>query len=255
MGTQLNLPRFPISFPDGRVALGVRPTPGGDLARTLRGMGLTTGVPTIVLVGAGATGSQLRRLGPLLEKVVIPVALATGASVVDEGRTPGIGALVGEACRRRTADFPLVGVAPNDVVESTEDLDSNHTHFVAVPADEPGWAALWTSRVASALAGGHRSVALVIAGGEPAWESLAEHRRAGRLIMAVARTGGVADHLAASLKGQAADRRAGPLTASGRVFAADPAKGATRVAELLRRALTREEPGPPRALGPGRGET
>ena len=45
-----NLPRFPISFPDGRVALGVRGRPGSDLGPALRGMGLTTGVPTLVVV-------------------------------------------------------------------------------------------------------------------------------------------------------------------------------------------------------------
>jgi len=251
----MNLPRFPISFPEGRVALAVRPAPGADLARTLRGMGLTTGVPIIVLVSAGATQSQLKRLGPLLDKVVIPVTVAAGAAVVDEGHRSGVGAMLGQACRRTTAQFPLVGLAPEHRGESGDGLDPNHTHFVAVPADPPGWAAMWTSRVASALAGGNRSVALVIAGGDPAWASLAEHAMAGRLVMAVARTGGVADHLARALKGEEADRRAGPLAASGQVFAVDPARGASHVADRLRSALRRDEPGRPGALDPGRDRT
>jgi hypothetical protein len=56
------------------VALAVRADPDVDLGRALRAMGLTTGVPTIVPVGAGSSPSQLSRLGPLLEKVVAAVA-------------------------------------------------------------------------------------------------------------------------------------------------------------------------------------
>lgn len=214
-------------------------------------MGLTTGVPTIVLVAAGATRAQIGRLGPLLEKVVIPVATATGAVVVDEGHVGGVGAILAEACRHKKARFPLVGVAPErgrpgDDASSGEGLDSGHSHFVVVPADRPGWAATWTSSVASALAGGNRSVALVTSGGDGAWESVAEHTKAGRLVMAVARTGGVADHLAAALRGNAADPRAAPLAASGQIFVVDPAKGAAHVADMLRNALSR-----PDTLGPG----
>jgi len=233
------------------MALVVRPPAGGDLGRALRGVGLTTGVPVIVLVAAGATPAQLRRLRPLLQKVVIPVAVATGAAVVDEGHAGGVGAMLGEASCRRKASFPLVGVAPErgrpgDDAASSEGLDPGHSHFVVVPADRPGWAAAWTSSVASALAGGNRSVALVTSGGDAAWASVAEHAKAGRPVVAVARTGGVADHLAAALKGNAADLRATPLAASGHVYVVDPARGAAHVADLLRSALSR-----PDALGPG----
>ncbi|MDQ4068231.1 MAG: hypothetical protein M3203_01935, partial [Actinomycetota bacterium] len=132
----MTLPRFPIAFDDGQVALGVRADPRTDLPRALRAMGLTTGVPTIVPVSAGSRPAQLARLHALLEKVVVAVAEAVGATVVDEGDTDGVGALLGEARRRKRAGFPLVGVAP----EGTEPgwLDSEHTHFVLVPA---GWGA------------------------------------------------------------------------------------------------------------------
>lgn len=254
----LNLPRFPISFGDGQVALAVRPSPGADLAGALRGMGLTTGVPTIALVSAGAGRAQLDRLGALIEKVLIPVAVATGAVMVDEGHRGGMGARVGEACRRRKAQFPLVGVAPEHRATTGDGLDSNHSHFVVVPADRPGWAATWTSSVTSALAGGNQSVAVVTAGGEPAWESVAEHARVGRVVMVVARTGGMADHLAAALAGRAAnlrgaDRRAAALAESGQLRVIDPARGAARLAEALRDALTpSHRQGPPKALSPGR---
>jgi hypothetical protein len=103
----------------------------------------------------------------------------------------------------------------------------------------------WIASVADAVAGGNRSVALVTGGGAPAWDDVAEHVRAGRLVMAVARSGGVADHLAAALAGRPADDRAAALARSGQVCAVDPGKGAAHVADELRAALSR-----PDAIGP-----
>lgn len=240
----VNLPRFPIPFHDGQVALGVRADPATDLARALRAMGLTTGVPTIVPLSAGSRPTQLSRLRALLEKVVVAVAETAEATVVDEGDAGGVGALLGQVRRDRKAGFPLVGVAPDE--GGSEGLDPEHTHFVLVPAGAVADRARWISSVATAVAGGNRSVALVAAGGEPAWEAVRAHVRAGRLVMAVARTGGVADHLAAAVTGRRADGRAGPLAASGQVCAIDPSRGASAVADMVRSALSR-----PNALNPG----
>ena len=77
----MNFPRFPITFDDGQVALGVRADPATDLPRALRAMGLTTGVPTIVPISSGSRPAQLSRLRALLEKVVVAVAEAVEATV------------------------------------------------------------------------------------------------------------------------------------------------------------------------------
>lgn len=225
--------RFPIAFPEGQVALGVRAAPGVDLGAALRGMGLTTGVPTLVVVGAGSRRSQLARLGPLLEKVVIRVAGVVGATVVDEGTAEGLPGLLGAARLRKKAGFPLVGVAP----DPGDGLDPEHTHFVLAPA-RPDAMAPWVATAADALAGGNRSVALVAAGGDAAWASVRAHVAAGRQVMAVARSGGVADHLTAALAGRPADERAAALARSGRICAVDPGRGARHVAEALRDALS-----------------
>jgi len=238
----LTLARFPISFRNGNVALAVRAGPVTDLPRALRAMGLTTGVPTIVTVGAGSRPGQLSRLGPLLEKVVVSVAEGLEATVVDEGEAGGLGASLGQARLRKKAGFPLVGVATDDAVPA--DLDPAHTHFVVV-ADGGAGMAGWISVVATAVAGGNRAVAVAVAGGEPAWDFLDAHMRAGRLVMAVARTGGVAEHLAAAAAGRPSDSRAHALAASGQLVAVDPARGAAHVADTLRNALSR-----PDALGP-----
>lgn len=240
-------PRFPISFADGQVALGVRARRGVDLARALRAMGLTTGVPTIVPVSAGSRPAQLHRLGPLLEKVVVPVAEALEATVVDEGDRGGVTTPLAVARQRRKAGFPLVGVARDGAELDPDSLDPGHTHFVLFPGHEPAGVAGWVAAVATAAAGGNRSVALVAAGGEPAWDAVAAHVRAGRLVMAVARSGGVADQLAAATAGRPSDRRAATLVASGQVCAVDPGRGAAFVADMLRSALSR-----PDALPPGR---
>lgn len=240
----MTVPRFPVPFADGQVALGVHAGPDTDLPRALRAMGLTTGVPAIVAVGAGSRPAQLSRLGPLVEKVLVKVAEAVEATVLDEGDARGMGGLLGGVRRRAKAGFPLIGVA-GDAADPA-DLDSEHTHYVFVPADGGLQGARWVAAVASAVAGGNRSVALVAAGGEPAWESVAAHVGAGRLVMAVARSGGVADQLAAALAGRGADTRARSLAGSGQVCAVDPGRGAAHVADTLRSALSR-----PDALGPG----
>jgi hypothetical protein len=256
----VNLPRFPIPFPGGQVALAVQAGSATDLARALRGMGLTTGVPTIAVVGAGSRPSQVARLGPLLEKVVVRVADAVEATVVDDGARTGVAGLLGQVRHRAGGAFPLVGVASQagrgapggdrdvDHLDGVGDgLDPEHTHFVLVPAHQGAEVAGWLASVADAMAGGNRSVALVTAGGEPAWDAVREHVRSGRLVMAVARTGGAADHLAAAVAGRPADPRATDLARSGQITAVDPARGAAHVADVLRSALSR-----PDALGPGR---
>jgi hypothetical protein len=247
----VNLPRFPISFPDGQVALGVRADRGTDLPRAVRGMGLTTGVPTIVLVGAGSRAASVTRLGPLLEKVVVRVADAVEGTVVDEGTADGLPGLLGQIRLRKKAAFPLLGVAVDAGASRGagargDGLDPEHTHFVLVPAHRHDELPRWVVSVADAVAGGNRSVALVAAGGEAAWDAVREHVRAGRLVIAVSRSGGVADHLSGALAGRPADSRAAPLARSGRIFAVDPSRGAAHVANLLHNVLSR-----PDALGPG----
>jgi len=238
----LTLSRFPISFHDGHVALGVHAEAGTDLPRALRAMGLTTGVPTIVTVSAGSRPAQLARLGPLLEKVVVAVAEQVAATVVDE-EAGGLAGALGRAREGKKAGFPFLGVASDR--HGPDHLDPAHTHFVLVPADDEAGIARWTASVATAVAGGNRSVALAAAGGEGAWDCLAAHVRTGRLVMAVARSGGVADHLAAALAGRPADSRAHALAGSGQLVAVDPGRGAGHVANALRSALSR-----PDALGP-----
>ena len=211
-------------------------------------MGLTTGVPTVVTVSAGSRPAQLSRLGPLVEKVVVAVAEAVEATVVDEGDAGGLAGVLGQARHDKKAGFPFIGVAAqrsglHQVDPDT--LDPAHTHLVFVPGDGGAGLARWVAAVATAVAGGNRSVALVVAGGDPAWESVAAQIRADRLVMAVARSGGVADHLAAAAAGRPADARAHALLKSGQIFAVDPARGAAHVAETLRSALSR-----PDALGP-----
>lgn len=236
--------RFPIAFRGGEVALAVRAPAGAELGAAIRGMGLTTGVPTLVLVGTGSRPALVARLGPLLEKVVLTVAEAVGATVVDEGTADGVPGLLGAVRAKKKAGFPLVGVASDP---DPAPLDPQHTHFVVVPAD-PGDLAPWVARVADAVAGGNRSVALVAAGGEAAWASVRAQVAAGRPAIAVARSGGAADHLVAAVAGRPADERATALVRSGRISAVDPGEGARRVAEVVREALVRPDPPAERGL-------
>src|SRR5947209_8091861 len=96
------------------------------------------------------------------------------------------------------------------------DLAPQHTRSVLAPAPAGGIGP-WVATVADALAGGNRSVALVAAGGEPAWAAVSAQMAAGRQVLVVSHSGGVADHLSAAAAGRPADERAAPLARSGRV--------------------------------------
>jgi hypothetical protein len=240
--------RFALALDGGQVAMATRAGRDVDLAKALRAMGLTTGVPTLVLAGpsGGITTREAGRLGSLLQRVVVPVVGSMRAAVVDAGQRAGIAGLVGRARRVARAQFALVGVAADAGVgdHPRPDLDPDHSHFVLLPradADDDAW---WLQEVAGALAGGNHALTLLAGGGSAAWAVVAEGVRAGRPVLAVARTGGLADELAAAGRGREAGGRAAELAASGLVQAVDPAQGVAHVAGVLGTALGRREPDP-----------
>jgi hypothetical protein len=238
--------RFALPLDDGQVAMATRAGPEVDLGKALRAMGLTTGVPTLVVTGpaAGISARDAGRLAALFERVVVPVVTAVRAAIVDTGGRGGVAELVGRARRLRKAQFALLGVTvddgPGDVPRNH--LDPEHSHFVLLPRSEAGDEAWWLSAVAGALAGGNYALTLVAGGGAGAWDAVTESVRAGRPVLAVGRTGGLADELAASTNRPGAGDRAAKLVASGLLQAVDPSKGEAHVTEVLGKALGRKEP-------------
>jgi hypothetical protein len=124
-------------------------------------------------------------------------------------------ALMGEAAA--DSDLTLVGVAAVGTVrlpgdgddgpalsshrDHRTDLDPGHSRFLLVPGVAWGDESPWLAAAASVLAGGLASLTLVAGGGEVTARDLREGLRLGRPALVLAGTGGVADGLAAHLRG------------------------------------------------------
>jgi len=232
-----------LEFGDGHAARVARPRRLADVAAAVGEFGLAGGRRVLVVVG-GASGLDepaKERLRPLFSQVLVPVARAWNAVVVDGGTDSGVMQLLGQAVGRGQASFPLVGVAvdkqvslPGDAAESRglTALERNHTHFVLVPGSSWGDESPWLARVATEIAAGAPSVTVLIDGGEIALKDAANSVAAGRPVLAIKGTGRAADRIAAALDGNRADAQAADLAGSALVTAVPWPDGAAVRAAL-----------------------
>jgi hypothetical protein len=231
---------------DGGIAIG-RPNSPGELPETLRALGLTRPLPVLVIVGgAGSVDEKaLERLGPLFSSGIAPLAEALGAAVVDGGTDAGVMRLIGQARGAIAGTFPLIGVAPVDKVmvpgtAASSDIarvEPHHTHVILVPATNWAAGAPWLSAVVNTLSGEERAVTVLIGGGDVSWIDATVSVTAGRPLVAVRGTGGVADTLAGALDSETGNAQAAAIAASGLLTTVDFADGPTAVAAAVSRAL------------------
>lgn len=159
---------------------------GGD--ELLEALQLPAPRATVILNGTTAE-RDLRMAGVLTE--LAAAAMKERLTVVTGGTNAGIFSLLGEAMPAPTA--PLVGVVPRD--RDGVPLEPHHTHFVVIDGDAWGDETPALLALADALARLAPTVAVICGGGEVTRIEVAGHQRAGRPIMAVAGSGGVADEL------------------------------------------------------------
>jgi SLOG in TRPM, prokaryote len=219
----------------------------GDLAATLRAVGLAPPRPVLAIVGGAAATSDedYERLRPLFREGLAALAEAGRVAVVDGGTDAGVMRLMGEARTAIAATFPLVGVAPAAKVAVPGDaastgrtlLEPHHTHLVLVPGETWEDGAPWLARVASEIAGNANSVTILVDGGDTSWLDAEASIGAERTVIVVTGSGRVADALAGAMRGETSDTRAQALAASGRLLLADLASGAAAVAAIVARVL------------------
>ena len=160
---------------------------GGD--ELLAALGLPAPRATVVLNGSTAD------CAPGVAGVLGELAAAVKRerlTVVTGGTDAGIFALFGAAMVDPTA--PLIGVAPLD--RAGVPLEPHHTHLILVEGDAWGDETPALLALSDALARLAPSVAVICGGGEGTRAEVAGHQRAGRPMIAVAGSGGVADELA-----------------------------------------------------------
>lgn len=156
---------------------------GGD--ELLAALGLPAPRATVVLNGSTA------EYDPAMAGVLGELAAAAvreRLTVVTGGTDAGIFALFGAAMAEPTA--PLVGVAPRD--RAGVPLEPHHTHHVLVEGDTWGDETPALLALAEALGRQAPSVAVICGGGQITRLEAEGHLRAGRPLVAVAGSGGVA---------------------------------------------------------------
>lgn len=235
---------FKITFSNTCTAQVVTVSPTVDLNSLLLQMGLTCGRPVLVVVGGASKISpdDFQRVRRLFTEVLAPLAERWQATVVDGGTDTGVMRLMGEARQQVGGQFPLVGVIPYGLAVLPDQtalspeaapLEPHHTHFVLVPGSSWGDESTWIARIATTLTDVADSVTVLINGGEVTWQDASQSVEADRSLIVVAGSGRTADVLAAAIDGQASDRRAEEIVASGLVQAINLESGAGNLAALI----------------------
>lgn len=138
---------FVIPFSDGLPALGVRVSLQDPLEPVAEALELQDYRSTILILGGAmeTTSPEMQATRGLIEQGLIPYVQNNKLAVIDGGTDAGVMRLMGQSRRKRQATFPLIGVAPVNLVKypgyenpDGYDLESGHSHFILTPDGEWG---------------------------------------------------------------------------------------------------------------------
>lgn len=198
-----------IDFPDQQT-LCVFPAERSNLVQAISELGLKGRYPVIVLIG-GEIDEQQAQVTRRAIETISRTAEDMNAVVICGGTDMGVMAEIGQIRSRHGYKFPLVGVTPEELVtwpggpRSTKflwlgkqrwQLESHYSHFILVPGSHFGDESLWIVDAATLLSKGHRSVTILINGGEVSRKDIELSLENGRPVIALSRTGRLADELA-----------------------------------------------------------
>jgi hypothetical protein len=198
-----------IIFPDQEV-LCVFPVERSDLAQAISELRLNDGYPVIVLIGGGIDEKQAGVTRWAIQ-TISGVAEDLSALVICGGTDMGVMAEMGQIRWKSGYTFPLVGIAPEALVTWTDgphstkflwwgekrwQLEPHYSHFILVPGSQFGDESPWIFDTATILSKDHRSVTILINGGEVSRKDIDLSLENGRPVIALSRTGRLADELA-----------------------------------------------------------
>jgi hypothetical protein len=198
-----------ISFPD-RQTLCVFPHERSNLAQAIVEVGLKGHYPVIVLIG-GEIDEPQAELTRRAIQAVSKVAEDMNAVVICGGTDMGIMAEIGQIRSRNGYKFSLVGITAEEFVtwpsgprnrkflwlgKQRWQLEPHHSHFILVPGNQFGDESPWIGDAADLLSKGYRSVTILLNGGEVSRKDIELSLEHGRPVIALSRTGRLADDLA-----------------------------------------------------------
>ena len=198
-----------IYFPD-RQTLCVFPDERSNLAEAISELQLVDHYPVIVLIGGGideheadATQRAIHTLARIAEDI--------NAAVICGGTDMGVMAEIGQIRSQNRYKFPLIGITLEKLVtwpdgpHSTNllwwgtkrwNLEAHYSHFILVPGSDFGDESPWIVDAATILSKEHRSVTILINGGEVSRKDIELSLETGRPVIALSHTGRLADELA-----------------------------------------------------------
>lgn len=202
--------RFVIPFEDGRAAFAVHVSRRFDPDQVARTLGLSEPRPTIYLTGGAGMMSQedIAATQAIVERGLARFAEDHQAAVIDGGTDTGIPTMIGSARRKHRFHFPLIGIAPLELVRfpghdnpDGGTLNPGHSHFVLTAGDEFGDESELITRLTDTLSGKGQYPALgvLINGGNVARQEVYERTTSEKLsfpLIVVEGSGRFADILA-----------------------------------------------------------
>jgi hypothetical protein len=224
--------RFVISFDNGQAAFAVHVARRFDPAAVGQTLGFTRPLPTIYVTGgAGAMSPEdIQATRMIVEKGLARFAEDHGVIVIDGGTQAGIPILIGDARRKARYRFPLVGIAPLELVHypgydegGKETLNPAHSHFVLTAGDEFGDESDMITKLTYSLSGSGKEPALgiLINGGKIAREEVYARTTAelSLPLIVIEGTGRFADVLAkAFYEGETDDEKIHAIVEKGRLI-------------------------------------
>ncbi len=235
---------FRIAISSAQTASAIRVESLEYLAGAMNLLGFHSPRPILVILGGAAKMDEadLNRLRSLFVEVLAPLVEELGASVVDGGTDFGVMQMMGAARAEISATFSLIGVTPVGLValpgeipsQEVAPLEPNHTHFVLIPGSNWGDESPWLASVATLLAKGAASVAVLVNGGEISKIDVLQNIKANRPVLAVAGSGRFADTLNAALSGETTDEETKKFAASGLVQSIDLKENLDTVAQVIK---------------------
>jgi len=198
-----------IYFPEQKTPC-VLPDERSNLGQAISELGWKGRYPVIVLIGGEMDEQQAQVTRRALE-TISKTAEEMNAIVIGRGTDMGVMAEIGQIRSRNGYKFPLIGVAPEELVtwpggphsakflgwgEKRWQLEPHYSHFILVPGNQFGDESPWIVDTATILSKDHKSVTILINGGEVSRKDIDLSLENGRPVIALSRTGRLADELA-----------------------------------------------------------
>ena len=227
-----------INFPEQEV-LCVFPIERSDLAQAISELQLDDGYPVIVLIGGGIDEQQADVTRHAI-KTIAGIANALNALIVCGGTDMGVMAEIGQVRWKSGYTFPLVGIAPEQLVTWTNgphsakflwwgekrwQLEPHFSGFILVPGSQFGDESPWIFDAATIASKRHRSVTILINGGDISRKDINLSLEKGRPVIALSRTGRLADEIARQ-------------PSRHELITVAPADAENRIVEVVQNALT-----------------